>query len=97
MTVEVGDGAGGDDRSAVAAGPGPDLDEVVGLAEDERIVVDHDHGVALVEEVSDDALQPGDVRGVEPDRGFVEDVEDSGGLVAHRAGELDALAFSGRE
>jgi hypothetical protein len=41
--------------------------------------------------------RPRDVRGVETDRGFVEDVEDSGGLVANRAGELDALAFAGRQ
>ena len=95
--VEVGDGAGGHDRAAVAAGPGTDLDEVIGFAEDERIVVDHDDGVALVEEVGDDTLQAFDIRGVEPDRGFVEDVEDSGGLVANRAGELDALAFTGRQ
>ena len=62
-----------DQRPAVLAGPGADVDELVGGAHDGFLVLDDDQGVALVAEAVHHADEALDVAGVEADGGFVED------------------------
>lgn len=93
--LHVLEGAFGDDGAAVASGTGPDLDEVVGLAQDPDVVVDDDLRVAVREQAADDAEEAVDVGGVQADRELVQDVQDTRGPVADRAGQRDAPAFSG--
>lgn len=85
----------GDDGAAVAYGAGPDLDEVVGLAQDPDVVVDDDLRVAVREQAADYVEEAVEVGGVQADRGLAQDVQDTRGPVADRAGQRDAPAFSG--
>jgi hypothetical protein len=48
-------------------------------------VIDQHDGVAVAQQVADDAVEAVDVRRMQADGRFVEDVEHSGGLVAHGA------------
>ena len=70
---------------------------MVDLGENPRVVIDHDDGVAVGHEVAHDAQKAIDVGRVQADGGLVEHIEHTGGLVAHGARELDALALAGRE
>jgi hypothetical protein len=60
-------------------------------------MIDEDHGIPVGEQVHHHPEQPLDIRRVQSDRRLIEDVEHPGGAVAYRAGELDALAFPGRQ
>ena len=58
-------------------------------------MIHEDDGVAVRDQVMHDACESDDVGGVKPDGGLVQYVQDSCGAVAHCAGELHPLAFSG--
>ena len=88
------DGPLEDDAATVRASARADLDEGVGSPEDARVVVDDDGAVSVGDQLADNREDPVDVGGVQADRRFVEDVEDPGRAIAHRAGQLDALAFA---
>ena len=62
------------------ASAGADVDEVVGGADDVFVVFDHNDGVAHVAELAQHANEAIGVARVQPDGGFVEDVE-----TAHQA------------
>ena len=60
-------------------------------------MVDNDGGIPIGEEFPNDRQDAVDVRGVQADGRLIQDVEDPGRPVAHRAGELHALTFSVRQ
>jgi hypothetical protein len=68
------DGALGDDPPAVHAGPGPDVDDVVGRPDHVLVVLDDEHGVADVGQVAERADEPVVVALVQADRRLVEHV-----------------------
>ncbi len=94
---DFGDGSGGEELAAELAGAGAEVEQVVGGADDVRVVLDDEDGVAEVAEVLHDADELGGIAGVEADRRLVEDVESADEAGAERGGELDALGFAARE
>ncbi len=89
-----GDGfgrAGGHDRPAAHSGPGAEIDHVVGRPDRLFVVLDHDHGVALVAQVGQRRQQPIVVAGMEPDRRLVEDVQHADQPAADLPGQPDPL------
>ena len=95
----VGDGVGhrrvDHDGAASPARAGADLDQPVGPPQEVGVVVDDKNRVAVRLQVAHDAEQALDIGRVQPDARLVQDVEDAGGAVAYRPGELDALALPG--
>ena len=83
--------------AAESTGFGTDVDEVVGGADDVFVVFDHNDGVAHITKLAQDANESVGVARMEPDRGFVEDVETAHQATAERGGEVDALAFAARK
>ena len=53
-----------------------EIDDVVGDRDRLRLVLDDEHGVALVAQPHEQVVHPLDVVGVQADRGFIEDVRD---------------------
>ena len=51
--------------------------------------------VAIVDQVLHHAGQAGDVGRVQPNRGFIQHIQNAGSAVAHRAGQLHTLALTG--
>src|ERR1051325_3394769 len=64
-----------DERAAAAAALRAEVDDPVGLGDDVEVVLDHDRGVAGVDEAVQDADQLFHVGHVQADGGLVEDVE----------------------
>ena len=58
--------------------PGPEVDDVVGDRDRLGLVLDDEHGVALVAQLQQQLVHPLDVVRVQPDRRLVEDVGDVG-------------------
>ena len=94
---DLRDRALGDDVSALRAGGGAHFDEPVRVLEDLGIVIDQHDRVAVGDQVAHHAAQALDVRGMQADGRLVEHVEHAGGAVAHRAGQLHPLPFTGGE
>ena len=92
---DLGDSALRDDQPAGVSGPRAYLDDVVGLAQDPRIMVHYDHGIAVGQQIVDHAEQTVDIRRMQANRWLVEHIQHAGGTVAHRTRKLDALAFTG--
>src|SRR5690606_8235147 len=72
------DGALVADGSTVGPGAGAQVDDVVGDRDGLGLVLDHEHGVALVPQLDQQVVHPRDVVRVQPDGGLVEDVGDVG-------------------
>src|SRR5690606_28150444 len=72
---DVVDGAGDDEFAAAVAAFGAEVEDPVGGLDHLQIVLDDDHGVALVDELVEDFEELGDVVEVEAGGGLVEDVE----------------------
>ena len=85
------------DLAAFGPGARAKVDDVVGRFDDFGLVLDDEHGVALVAEASQQAVHPGDVVRVEPDRGLVEDVRDVGERRAEVADHPRALRLAARQ
>jgi hypothetical protein len=88
------DGAGGDHVAAVLPRPGPEVDEVVGLAHRLLVVLDDDDRVAEVAQLLERGEQPPVVALVQPDARLVEDVEHADEARADLRGEPDALRLA---
>ena len=72
---QLGQRAGEHDAAALLARAEPEVDEVVGDRDHVGIVLDDEHGVALVAELPQDGNQPQVVARVQADRRLVEHVE----------------------
>ncbi len=84
-------------RPAALAGAGPEVDDVVGGADDGRVVLDDHDGVPLVAESMQDADEALGVAWVESDRRLVEDVERVHERRAERRRQVDALQLAAGE
>ena len=91
------DGALRHNAAALCAGLRTHFDDPVCLREDLRVVIHKQDGISVGDEVVHDRVQPGDICGMQADRGLVQHVEHAGRPVAHRASELHALPLAGRE
>ncbi len=74
--------------------PRAEVDDVVGDRDRLRLVLDDEHGVALVAQLQQELVHPLDVVRVQPDRGLVEDVGHVGERRAELADELRALRLA---
>ena len=90
-------GAGEQDLAAALAGAGAEVDDVIGLADDLRLVLDDDDGVLLGAQLLEDPHQPLAVARVQADRRLVEDVERVDQRGADRAGQVDARQLAAGE
>ena len=70
---------------------------MVGGADDVFVVFDDDDGVAHITKLAQDPNESVGVARMEPDGGFVEDVETAHQATAERSGEVDTLAFAARK
>jgi hypothetical protein len=90
--------AGGDDLAAAVAAFGAEIDDPVGGLDDVEIVLDHHHGVALLDQLVQHFQQLGDIVEMQAGGRFVEDVERAaGGALGQLLGELDALRLAARQ
>ena len=90
--------AGRDDLAAGGAALGAEIDDPVGGLDDVEVVLDDEHGVAVVDEAVEHLEQLLDVVEVEAGGRLVEQVERAAGLHARElARELDALGFAARQ
>src|SRR4029077_5509521 len=79
--------------TAVRTGARPQVHDVVGLADRLLVVLDNDHRVAEVAQLLERRQQAPVVALVQPDRGLIEDVHDSGEPRSDLAGKPNALRF----
>ena len=90
--------AGDDDLAAAVAAFGTEVDDAVGGLDDVEVVLDHEHGVAGVDEALQHDEQLAHVVEVQAGRRLVEDVERAPGAAPLQlARELDALRLAARE
>ena len=85
------------DGATVGARPGSEVDDVVGDHDRLRLVLDDEHGVALVAQLEEQVVHPRDVVRVKPDRRLVEDVGDVGQRGPDVADHLGALRLAPRQ
>ena len=74
-----------------------EVDDVVGDRDHLGLVLDHEHGVALVAQPQQQPVHPLDVVRVQADGGLVEDVGDVGERRAEVADHLRALRLAARQ
>ena len=82
---------------AELAGAGTHIDDVVGGADGVLVVLDDDHGVALVAQALERVYEPVVVALVQADGGLVEDIEHAHEAGADLRGQTDALGLAARE
>jgi hypothetical protein len=87
----------GHDFASQMAGAGAEVHEPVRRRHGFAIVLDHDQGVADVPQVAQGVQQFNVVALVQPDGGFIQNVEDAGEFGTHLGGQTDALGFSAGE
>jgi hypothetical protein len=88
----------GDDLAALDAALRPQVEDPVGGLDDVEIMLDHDDGVALLDERVEDFEEFADVLEMQAGGGLVEDVQRVAGRAAREfLGELDALRLAARE
>ena len=90
----LGQRSGGDDVPAAHARPGAEIDDVIGRPHRVLVVLDDDHGVALIAEPGERFQQPVVVARMQPDRRLVENVQHADQPAADLAGQADALHFA---
>ena len=83
--------------AAVLAGAEAHVDEVIRHRDHVGVVLDDDHGVALIAELPEDGDQPLVVARVQANRRLIEHVERADQRRAQRGGEVDALRFAARQ
>ena len=86
-----------DHLAARRPGTRAQVDDVVGDGDDLGLVLDDEHRVALVAQAQQQAVHPGDVVRMQPDRGLVEDVGDVGQRRAEVADHPGALRLPARQ
>ena len=94
---DLPDGAFRDHPAARGPRPRPHFDQPVRFPEDLRVVVHQEDGVAVRFQVPHDPCQAFDVGRVQADGRLVQHVEDAGGPVPYRSGQLHPLALAGRQ
>ena len=83
------------DPSAVGPRSGAHLDDMVGMAQYLRVVVDQHDGVSVGDQVVHNTRETCDVGRMKTDGGFVEHIHHARSTVAHCAGQLHTLPLAG--
>ncbi len=86
-----------DDAAALLAGAEPQIDDVIGDLDHVGVVLDDEHGVALIAQLPQDGDQPQVVARVQADRRLVEHVQRADQRRAERGRQVDALRFAARQ
>ena len=94
---ELGGRALEDQTPALGAGAGTDLEHVVGRRDHRGIVLDHEHRIALVAQLLEQAQHRGDVLGVQSDRRLVDHVQHLHQARAEMLHGLQTLGLPARE
>ena len=81
-------------RAALLAGAEPQVDDVVGDLDHVGVVLDDQHGVALVAKLPEDVDQPQIVARMQADRRLVEHVQRADQRRTERRRQVDALRFA---
>ena len=84
----------GDHIAAACSGNGAHLDQIVGFRQYARVVVDNNHGVAVIHQIAHHAHQAVDIGRMQADRRLVQHIKHARRPVAHHAGKLHALALT---
>ena len=92
--AQVIDAPLGDDFTAVHAGAGTDIDDVVGAADGVLVMLDDDHRIAEIAQVGQRFQQPLVVTLMQADRRFVEHIHHAHQPGADLAGQPDALRLA---
>ena len=83
-----------DHFTAARSGNGAHLDQIVGFRQYARVVVDNNHGVAVIHQIAHHAHQAVDIGRMQADRRLVQHIKHTRRSVAHHAGELHTLALT---
>ena len=94
---QSGDRAGVDDAAALLARAETEIDDLVGDANHVGVVLDDEHGVALVAQLLEDRDQPLVVARMQADRRLVEHVQRVDERRPERRRQIDALRLAARE
>ena len=86
--------ASGNHITAACSGNGAHLDQIVGFRQYARIVVDNNHGVAVIHQIAHHTHQAVDIGRMQADRGLVQHIEHARRSIAHHASKLHALALT---
>ena len=86
--------AGVDHMASLLPRPRAQIHKTVRVVDHVSIVLDDEEGVSRLRQALQDFQELGVVAGVEPDRGFVQDVEGARELRPQLVGEIDALRLS---
>ena len=90
--------AAADDRSAVVAAFGTEVDDIVGGFDHVEIMLDDENGVAVIDEAVEDVQQTGDIGAVQTCGGFIQDLDGIAGTAAGKLrGQFNALGFAAAE
>ena len=79
------------------AGPGTEVDDMVGDGDRLGLVLDDEHGVALVPQLQQQLVHPLDVVRVQADRRLVEDIADVGERGSEVTDHLHPLRLAARQ
>ena len=90
-------GSLGNDLSAKTPGGGTEVEQFVGPFHHLAVVLDDKEGIAQVAEAFQGGQQAFVVSGVQPDGGFVKDVENTAQAAAHLGRQTDSLHFAARQ
>ena len=85
---------GSDHITAARSGNGTHLDQIIGFRQYARVVIDNDHGVAVIHQIAHHAYQAVDIGRMQANRGLVQHIKHARRAVAHHAGELHTLALT---
>ena len=85
----------GDDTPTAVTALGAEVDQPVGCFDHVEVVLDDDHGVAVVAQLVEHAQQEGDVGEMQAGGRLVEDVERAAGIaLGEFQGQFDALCLA---
>ena len=85
---------GGDHVAATCSGNGAHLNQIISLGQHARVVVDNNHGVAVIHQIAHHAHQAVDIGGMQADRRLVQHIKHTCRSITHHAGKLHALALT---
>ena len=95
--LDLGQNALGQQLAAKLARAGAEIEQMIGGAQNVRIVLDDENGVAQVAQLFQDVNQPGRVARVQADGRLVEHVKRAHQPRAERGGQLNALRLAAGE
>ena len=80
--------------AAACSSNGTHLNQIVGFRQYARIVVDNNHGVAVIHQIAHHAHQAVDIGRMQANRRLVQHIKHACRSIAHHASKLHALALT---